>query len=98
MRVSQFSGFGLLYFVRGSVAGAVQLRAQPPFNDSSYHWSPKTIISFEGSPEFNNATERWDIYMAPTYRVAISPATETDVVTAVLCPTSASHTHSDLPN
>ncbi|KAI0202890.1 hypothetical protein F4808DRAFT_458596 [Astrocystis sublimbata] len=83
MRVSQFFCLGLLCLVRGSVAVAVKSRAPPPFNDSRYHWSPKTTISIKGSPEFFNATERWDIYMAPTYSVAISPATETDVVTAV---------------
>ncbi|OTB10571.1 hypothetical protein K445DRAFT_69978 [Daldinia sp. EC12] len=46
-------------------------------------WSADTTISFTGSPEFYNATERWTTFSAPTYRAAISPATEDDVVKIV---------------
>lgn len=90
MRVSHLSGVALLSLVRGSTAVAVPCSA-PPFTAASYHWSPKTVISFEGTPAFSNATERWDIYKPPTYSVAISPATEADVVTAVTCPTNLNY-------
>ncbi|KAK6218305.1 Type I Iterative PKS [Pestalotiopsis sp. IQ-011] len=83
MHASQFSGFGLLLLARASVAAVVQYRQAPDFSDASYGWSPETIVSIQGTPEFENATERWDIYMEPTYSVAISPASEADVVTAV---------------
>lgn len=88
MHASQFSGFGLLLLARASVAAVVQYRQAPDFSDASYGWSPETIVSIQGTPEFENATERWDIYMEPTYSVAISPASEADVVTAVCCPAS----------
>ncbi|KAL9619842.1 MAG: hypothetical protein Q9160_005582 [Pyrenula sp. 1 TL-2023] len=86
MRVSRSSGLALLCLVRNSIAAAVQSNAST-FDAASYQWSPLTAVSFEGSPTFFNATERWDIYTPPTYSVAISPATEDDVVTAVMCPT-----------
>lgn len=88
MHAFQFSGLGLLLLARASVAAVVQYRAAPDFSDASYQWSPDTIVSVQGSPEFENATERWDIYMEPTYSVAISPASEADVVTAVCFPAS----------
>ncbi|KAJ4303141.1 hypothetical protein N0V90_002033 [Kalmusia sp. IMI 367209] len=89
MRVSQFSNLALLGLVRGSV-GAVVRDSAPPFTAASYHWSNETVISFKDSPGFFNATERWDIYRPPTYSVAITPATEADVVKAVMCPASHS--------
>ena len=92
MRVSQFSNLALLGLVRGSVGAAVRSTA-PDFTAASYNWSHQTEISFKGSPDFTNATERWDIYMPPTYSVAISPATEADVVTAVMCLASRSIYH-----
>lgn len=46
-------------------------------------WSTNTVISRANTATFYNATERWDIYAPPSYQMAISPATEADVVKAV---------------
>lgn len=46
-------------------------------------WSANTILSYPGSDEFYNSTERWSIAYEPTYFGAISPATEQDVAQAV---------------
>ncbi|ROT38906.1 FAD-binding domain-containing protein [Sodiomyces alkalinus F11] len=46
-------------------------------------WSPDTYVSFPGSQEFEQSTERWTTFSAPTYRAAISPATEEDVAKIV---------------
>ncbi|KAF2792192.1 Glucooligosaccharide oxidase [Melanomma pulvis-pyrius CBS 109.77] len=50
-----------------------------PEND----WSAGTVVSFAGSDEFHNATNRWTITGAPTFSAAISPANEGDVIAAV---------------
>ncbi|KAK0622036.1 hypothetical protein B0T17DRAFT_609009 [Bombardia bombarda] len=42
------------------------------------NWAANTTISYPGSEQFVNATERWTIYSAPTYSAAISPGTEED--------------------
>ena len=39
------------------------------------NWSKGTVISFPGSSEFSQATERWTIFRPPTYRAAIRPGT-----------------------
>lgn len=84
MRVFHLAGLALLGFVRCSIAEEVQSDASPsPFSGANYQWSPKTVISFKGSPAFLEATERWDNYKPPTFNVAITPGTEADVVTAV---------------
>ena len=49
----------------------------------SHKWSPGTVVSFAGSDEFRNATERWTITGAPTFSAAVSPANEEDVIAAV---------------
>jgi len=46
-------------------------------------WSPGTVVSFTGTDEFKNATQRWTITGAPTFSAAISPANEKDVIAAV---------------
>lgn len=46
-------------------------------------WSPNTTITFAGTPEFSEVTERWTTFNSPTYRAAISPDTEEDVVKIV---------------
>lgn len=45
-----------------------------------------TKILFPGDDGFAEVTTRWAVYKPPTYAAAISPATEEDVVKAVLCP------------
>lgn len=49
----------------------------------SNKWAANTIISFPGSAQFANTTERWTLFDAPTYAAAISPGTEADLVKAV---------------
>ncbi|ORY71928.1 uncharacterized protein BCR38DRAFT_480404 [Pseudomassariella vexata] len=51
-------------------------------------WAANTTISFPSSTEFFDATERWTIFRSPTYRAAISPGTEEDVIKAVKLATS----------
>ena len=46
-------------------------------------WAEGTVISFPGSPTFNDATSRWSTYDAPTYLAAVSPANEADVAKIV---------------
>ncbi|KAL4783258.1 hypothetical protein BJX76DRAFT_259533 [Aspergillus varians] len=46
-------------------------------------WDSETVVSFPGSDDFTDATQRWDIYEPPTYALAVSPGSEDDVVTAV---------------
>ncbi|KAI1212144.1 FAD-binding domain-containing protein [Annulohypoxylon truncatum] len=55
---------------------------------TSQNWSSKTIISYPGSSQFFNATERWTTFSAPTYSAAISPGTEDDLVKVVKLATS----------
>ncbi|KAK8130695.1 hypothetical protein PG999_003075 [Apiospora kogelbergensis] len=84
MRVIHFSGLAILALVRSSVAAAVQSNESSFSADAArYRWAPGTVISYKGSPDFRQATERWDIYKPPTYSVAITPAVEADVATAV---------------
>ncbi|KAF2852097.1 FAD-binding domain-containing protein [Plenodomus tracheiphilus IPT5] len=83
MRTSQFSSLVLLGLARGSIGATVRATTPAPFTAANWHWSNGTTISSKGSTEFLEATERWTIYMPPTYNVAISPATEDDVVKAV---------------
>ncbi|KAI1113123.1 hypothetical protein F5Y14DRAFT_230862 [Nemania sp. NC0429] len=62
-------------------ADSLVLRA--PQDEPAYKWSPMTEISTAGEPAFFNATERWDIYAPPSYRISISPANEADVINAI---------------
>lgn len=48
-----------------------------------HHWHAHTTIEFPNSTAFVNATERWNTNNPPTYAVAVSPAREEDVATAV---------------
>ena len=43
------------------------------------NWSKETVISFPGSSEFSQATERWTIFRPPTYRAAVRPGTVADI-------------------
>ncbi|KAG7001459.1 FAD-linked oxidoreductase OXR1 [Physcia stellaris] len=45
--------------------------------------SPGATIIFPQDPEWNNVTERWTKYLAPSFRVAVEPVTESDVVAIV---------------
>lgn len=53
------------------------------FTNSSNHWDAQTTIEFPNTTAFESATDRWNLYMVPTYSVAITPATEADVAQAV---------------
>ena len=50
---------------------------------SKMHFSNATMISFPGTDEFTNATDRWTVTDAPSFSAAISPATEDDVAATV---------------
>ena len=45
--------------------------------------SPGATIVFPQDPTWQNVTERWTKYQAPSFRVAVEPVTEADVVTIV---------------
>ena len=45
--------------------------------------SPGATIVFPQDPQWNNVTERWTKYLAPSFRVAVEPVTESDVVAVV---------------
>jgi len=79
MHLLQISSLILLGLVRGSFGATLA----DPFTASGNTWSDQTSITTKGSPGFFEATERWDLYRAPEYSVAISPANEADVITAV---------------
>lgn len=85
MHLLQISSLVLLRLVHGSVGATLA----DPFTASGNTWSDQTSITTKGSPGFFEATERWDLYRAPDYSVAISPATEADVVTAVGYPSNS---------
>ncbi|KAI1350305.1 Glucooligosaccharide oxidase [Xylaria sp. FL0043] len=51
--------------------------------NTGVQWAPHTSITFPGDAGFENATMRWTVFRPPTYRAAISPSTEKDVVNAV---------------
>ena len=46
-------------------------------------WHADTTIEFPNTTAFANVTERWDSFDPPTYAIAVSPASEEDVATAV---------------
>lgn len=70
-------------------ADAAATRNYPPTNlapilrHPDRRWSAGTYVSFPGSDEFVESTERWTTFSAPTYRAAISPANEEDVAKIV---------------
>lgn len=47
------------------------------------HWANGTVISFPNSTTFDDATQRWSTFDAPTYLAAVSPANERDVAKSV---------------
>lgn len=51
--------------------------------DRKNKWNGKTVVSFPGTPEFTNATDRWSSHSEPTFIAGITPATEEDVAKAV---------------
>lgn len=67
--------------VHAAPAQPVDLKAL--LSQAALKLSNGTIFSFPDSPTFGNATERWTTFDAPTYRAAVSPATEEDVAKMV---------------
>jgi hypothetical protein len=51
--------------------------------DKAHDWSNDTVVSFPGTAQFENSTERWTPADAPTYLASVSPANERDVATVV---------------
>jgi hypothetical protein len=51
--------------------------------DPARQWHTDTILSFENSAQFANATERWTIFNPPTYKAAITPGSVDDVTKIV---------------
>ncbi|QYS96959.1 FAD-binding PCMH-type domain-containing protein [Trichoderma simmonsii] len=47
--------------------------------DPARQWAANTTVSFPGSTNFDNATERYSIFNQPTYSAAVSPGTEGDI-------------------
>ena len=45
--------------------------------------SPGSTIVFPQDNSWENVTERWTLYQAPSFQVAVEPATEQDVVATV---------------
>ncbi|KAI3322751.1 Glucooligosaccharide oxidase [Xylariaceae sp. AK1471] len=54
------------------------------FTNSSNAWNAKTTIEFPNSATFENATARWNNNDVPKFAIAITPATEADVVRALI--------------
>ncbi|RDW91774.1 hypothetical protein BP5796_01168 [Coleophoma crateriformis] len=52
-------------------------------SSSSNCWAANTTIYASGTAQFENVTERWTLFDAPTYSAVISPGTEADLVKAV---------------
>lgn len=52
--------------------------------DPARQWAANTTVSFPGSTNFDNATERYSIFNQPTYSAAVSPGTEGDI-SKVVC-------------
>ncbi|KAI2643564.1 Glucooligosaccharide oxidase [Xylaria nigripes] len=53
------------------------------FTRRGVHWDRATVLSVPNTDTFNNVTMRWDSNIHPDYAIAISAATEDDVVQAV---------------
>ncbi|KAI5854497.1 hypothetical protein GGS23DRAFT_608303 [Durotheca rogersii] len=71
---------GLAFSVGGIEALSSNLTdLRPILTDPSISWASDTVISFQGSDEFLNATERWTVFRPPSYTAAVSPASEQDV-------------------
>ncbi|KEY67090.1 hypothetical protein S7711_07065 [Stachybotrys chartarum IBT 7711] len=67
---------------RNNPGGRQDLRAL--LLDPRLAWSADTSITFPDDGEsFENVTDRWSTYSAPSYLAAVSPAIEEDVVQAV---------------
>lgn len=49
----------------------------------SMKWSSQTVLSFPGQSTFENATERWTTFDAPTYFASVTVGNEVDVANAV---------------
>ena len=64
-------------------ATALPANLSSVFSHSNNNWHARTTIEFPNSTTFVNATERWNSFDAPTYSVAVTPASEADVATAV---------------
>lgn len=64
-------------------ARAVKTDLRALLTDPARAWAPSTTLSFIGTRQFNDATERWTVFSPPTYKAAISPETEEDVRKAV---------------
>ncbi|KAI9154974.1 FAD-linked oxidoreductase virF [Paramyrothecium foliicola] len=69
-----------------SSRGRVDLRRV--LTDPARKWVTNTTVSFPGSLEFNDATERWTIFRPPTYSATIRPGTEGDIVKIIRLVTS----------
>ncbi|KAI1377703.1 FAD-binding domain-containing protein [Hypoxylon crocopeplum] len=69
-------------------AAVVRVDLRSLLTDSARQWSANTTVSFAGSPEFADATERWTIYRPPTYSAAIRPGTEADISKIIKLTTS----------
>jgi hypothetical protein len=65
-----------------SLAENPNLRAMTVSILSSQSWSDSTL-SFPGTSGFNESTERWDVYQAPSFAVALAVGSEEDLVAAV---------------
>ncbi|ROV98478.1 hypothetical protein VPNG_08539 [Cytospora leucostoma] len=70
-----------------SLFGAVTaVPSQSPysvFTNSSNEWDPQTKFGFPNTTAFTEATTRWNTLIDPSYSIAITPATEDDVVKAL---------------
>ncbi|RYP55560.1 hypothetical protein DL769_010117 [Monosporascus sp. CRB-8-3] len=69
-------------------AARVRVDLRSLLTDPARGWSVNTTVSFPGSPEFVESTERWTIFRPPTYRASIRPGTEADIVKVIKLVTS----------
>ncbi|KAI0147393.1 Glucooligosaccharide oxidase [Xylariaceae sp. FL1272] len=81
MRVSILT-LGSSIFFSGSLA-AKNADPYSAFANPDNHWNPGTIITFANETGFANATERYNSLNAPTFSIAITPATSEDTAKAV---------------
>ncbi|RYP78223.1 hypothetical protein DL771_000700 [Monosporascus sp. 5C6A] len=77
-----------LLWASGIDAARVHVDLRSLLTDPARGWSVDTTVSFPGSSEFIQSTERWTIFRPPTYSASIRPGTEADIVKIIKLATS----------
>lgn len=75
----------------GSVAPITKKTVDSAIETAGLKFSSGTTISFPGDSSFDEATQRWNAYKAPSYSASVTVGNEQDVTAAVW----TSHCHAE---